>query len=289
MHHADRGELVLGLQHHEVALAGRRVDAQPLAEAAERVHQRRRRRDRVPGTDGCAGVDAAEPGGGVAVDQHVAGSLVEAADPKRQRAGQVRLGVAVAQVDGLHVGVDELGLLRILLGDERADHLEVDVQERREHAGVADVLHQDAVPDAVEVLVAEPGERHAEHRDVVPLEQRVARPGRVVEQEAAGRDLLDVLGVGLDVHREHQVDATGAREVAVGGDADLVPGRQALDVRREVVLADHRHAAAEDRLHDERVGARRARAVDVGELDDEVVQALLRVLGCWHGASSSLA
>ena len=67
-----------------------------------------------------------------------------------------------------------------------------------------------------------------------------------------------------------------ARDVAVLGDADLVPGGQALDVRREVVLAHDRDAHAEDGLHEQGVGAGRAGAVDVRELDREVVYSV------WH-------
>ena len=38
--------------------------------------------------------------------------------------------------------------------------------------------------------------------------QTVARPSRVVDQRAAGRDLLQVARVGLRVHRDHDVDGT---------------------------------------------------------------------------------
>ena len=48
-HHADRRQLVLGLQDAEVALAGLGILAVLLAERLERVHHRGGRRDRVPG------------------------------------------------------------------------------------------------------------------------------------------------------------------------------------------------------------------------------------------------
>ena len=121
--------------------------------------------------------------------------------------------------------------------------------------------------------VADRGQRHAEHGDVVAELRRRQRPRRIVEQVAARLDLGDVLVPGLRVHRHHQVDAAAAAEMAGLGDAHLVPGRQALDVRREDVARGDRHAHAQDRAGEQPVGARRAGAVDVGELDDEVVDA----------------
>src|SRR6185503_16154658 len=116
-----------------------------------------------------------------------------------------------------------------------------------------------------------------------------AGPRRVVDQVAAGADFLDVFRVRLGVHRDHDVDPAGAGDITVARHADLVPGRQALNVRREVVLPDHRNAHPEDGLHQQRVRARRAGAVYIRELDDEVVQAVLRVCCVEHGGVSSLA
>jgi hypothetical protein len=142
-----------------------------------------------------------------------------------------------------------------------------------ERTRVADVLHQDARAHALEVLVAEPRQRNAEHVDVFAAQQRRPRPGGVEDQVAAGRHVAQVARIGLGIHRDHDVDLAGAGDVAVLRDADLVPGRQALDVRREVVLAHHRDAAAEQRFHQQRVGARRTRPVDGGDLDDEIIDA----------------
>jgi hypothetical protein len=97
------------------------------------------------------------------------------------------------------------------------------------------------------------------------------RLGVVVEEVAAGVDLLHVGVPGLRVHRHHHVDAAAAAEVALLRHAHLVPGGQALDVRREDVARADRDAHAQEGLGEELVGRRRARAVDVGELDDEVV------------------
>ena len=54
-------------------------------------------------------------------------------------------------------------------------------------------------------------------------------------------------------------------------DPHLEPGRQALDVRGKDVARAHRDSHAQDRLGEQRIGARRARPVDVGEFDDEIV------------------
>src|SRR3546814_13836506 len=62
----------------------------------------------------------------------------------------------------------------------------------------------------------------------------------------------------------------------------FVPGRQALDVGREDVARADRHAHAQDGLGEQLVGRRRARTVDVGELDDEVVGGRDLDVGCGH-------
>ena len=68
-HHADGGQLVLGLQDAVVLLAGLGILAVLLAELLEGVHHRGGRGDGVPGGHGGARVQAAQGGGGVAVDQ----------------------------------------------------------------------------------------------------------------------------------------------------------------------------------------------------------------------------
>ena len=124
-------------------------------------------------------------------------------------------------------------------------------------------------------LVGDLGQRHADDHDVVAEPRRRHRLGVVVEQVAARHDGCDVLRPGLRVHRHHQVHATAARTQIAGlGHAHLVPGRQTLDVARKNVARGDRHAHAQDRLREQRVGAGRPRSVDVGELDDEVVDAL---------------
>ena len=287
-HHADRGQFVLGLDHDVVLAAAVRVDTHFVAEHLVGIHQRRRRRDRVPGADRGAGIHAAQRRGGVAVDDDVARGGIHLLDPQRQRAGEVLARVVVAELDRLHVGVQQLGLLRVGLGQQRADDFQVEVAQRCEHTGVADVLHQDARAHARKVVVAKARQRHADHGDVVALEQCRARPGGVVDEVAAGSQLRQVARIGLGVERDHDVGVAGTGAVPVAGDPDLVPGRQPLDVRREIILPHHRYAAPEDGLHQEPVGTGRAGAVDGGDLDDEVVYAVLS-FGARHKAPPSAA
>ena len=80
---------------------------------------------------------------------------------------------------------------------------------------------------------------------------------------------------GLRVHRDHQVDAAAARaEMAGLGHPHLVPGRQALDVATGRCCAAPPARPCAGSTWRTAVGAGRARAVDIGELDDEVVDAL---------------
>ncbi len=97
------------------------------------------------------------------------------------------------------------------------------------------------------------------------------RPRAVVEEVAAGLDLGDVGVPGLRVHRDHHVHAAAPAAVALLADPRLVPGRQALDVAREDVARADRHAHAQQAAREQLVRRRRPGAVDVRELDDEVV------------------
>ena len=109
-------------------------------------------------------------------------------------------------------------------------------------------------------------------------------------QLGAGLDLGQVPVPGLGVHGHHHVHPAAPALVAGLGDADLVPGGQALDVRREDVARADRHAHAQDRLGEQLVGRRGAGAVDVGELDDEIVDRFQRRVrlrrGCGRHAAS---
>ena len=178
-------------------------------------------------------------------------------------------GVVAPQRHRLHVGGNQLLLALELVGDCGFEDLEIDVEQRRQRADIDHVLEQLPLPGVAPLGSAHLGDRHAQHGDVVARPD--ARQRRIVEQPAAGHDLGDILPIGLRVHRHHQVDAVAAGQIAQLRHPDLVPGRQALDVGGEDVLRADRDAHAEQRLGENAVGARRARAVDGGELHHKVV------------------
>ena len=270
--HADRRQLVLGLEDAVALLARRLVGAKALALRLERVEDARGRRDRVPRGDRRARVQAPERGRRVAVDEDRVLRHVHAREADRQRALEVLDGVVVPELDGLLVRLHQRGLLRELLGEHPADDVHVDPEQRRERPGVGDVLHERPLARSREGVVAELRVRHPEERHVAAEERVGQGPRRVVEHVAARLHLLHVARVRLRVHRDHQIVLARPRGVAVLVDADLVPGRQPLDVRREQVLPRDGDPHAEDRLHEEAVGAGRARPVHVGELDGEIVR-----------------
>ena len=176
----------------------------------------------------------------------------------------------------VQIGLDQRVPAAELLADQLLDRGHIHVQQRRQHAEIDDVLEQLPLPRVGVVAVADRRQRRADDVDVVAEFRWRQRLRRIVEQIAAGLDLGDVLVPGLRVHRDHHVDAAAPAEMAALADPHLVPGRQTLDVRREDVARARRNAHPQDRLGEQRVGARRARPVDVGEFDDEVVDALDR-------------
>ena len=204
---------------------------------------------------------------------------------KPDRAFQVGQRIVAAEMQRVHVRGQELFLALVLLGDEPLDDLRIDVEQRRERAEIDDVLEQLPLARIGIGRVGDGGERHADDGDVVAEFRLRHRLGGIVEQITAGLDGRHVLVPGLRVHRHHHVGAAAGAEMAGFGDAHLVPGRQALDVRGKNVARRHRHAHAQDGAGEQLVGAGRTRAVDVGETDDEVVYAADWVR-CWHACSA---
>ncbi len=94
---------------------------------------------------------------------------------------------------------------------------------------------------------------------------------RIVEQPSAGHDLGEILVVGLGVHGNHEVDAVAAGEIALLAHADLIPGRQALDVRWEDVFRTDGDTHAEYGLREHGVRACRSGAVHGRKFADEIV------------------
>ena len=85
-HHADRGELVLGLDDGVFRLLGVRIDAQLGAMAREGFGERGGRRDRIPGADGGAAIDGAERRRRIALDEDAVADLVGALQLQADRA-----------------------------------------------------------------------------------------------------------------------------------------------------------------------------------------------------------
>ena len=267
---ADGRQLVLRLHDAEQPppVLG---DAQALGVALVGLGQRGRRRDRIPRAHGRAGVEGAEAGGVVAGHEDLALGAFRVAQADRQRAIEVLERVVAAQRDGLHVGRHQLLLALELVGDRALEDVQVHVEQGGERAHVDHVLEQLALARVLPLGGAHLGDRQAEDGDVLARPQ--ARQRRIVEQPAARHDLGQVLLEGLRVHGDHQVDAVAPGEIAGLRHPHLVPGRQALDVGGKDVLRADGNAHAEQRLGENAVGARRARAVDGGELHHEVVDA----------------
>ena len=130
------------------------------------------------------------------------------------------------------------------------------------------------------------------HVDVVAELRRRQRPGAVVEQVAAGLDLGHVLrprSAGSSPPSGRRRRAGRASPSRVTRTSYQV-GRPWMLRGEDVARAD-RHAHAQDGLGEQLVGRGRARAVDVGELDDEIVDGFDAAScrpprGCFVGAAS---
>ena len=116
--HADGGELVFGLDNAKFlrpVSGSTRMRSQKLLKAS------------ISEVEGVIGYQAPtvapaymqpSAGGGVAVDDDVAARGVHLLDAQRQRAAEVLLRVVVAELDRLHVAVDQLRLLGVGFGEQ---------------------------------------------------------------------------------------------------------------------------------------------------------------------------
>ena len=269
--HADGGQLVLRLDHREVLDPRLGVHPQPLAVAREGVDEGGRRGDGVPGSHRRPRVDAAEGGRGVAVDEDPVAGRLAPAHPDPERAVEVLAHPGAPELQGLHVGGDEAVLAAELVGDEPGHRLEVHVEEGGEGADVDDVLEELPLARILVVREADLGEGNADPVDVGAVSSLIEGLGGVVEEIPSGEEGVDVLAEGRGVHRDHDVDPAAPPEAPRLAHPHLVPGGEPLDVRGKDVAGADRDPHPEHRLREQVVRARRARAVDVGELDDEVV------------------
>ena len=190
---ADRGDLVLALDDGVFLLLVVGVGAQLGAVAGEGIGERGRRRERIPRAHRGAGIDGAERRRRIAVDVDTVADLVGPAHLEAARVLHVHGHPVAAEVKGMHVGADQLFLALELLAEQLHDHRGVDVEQRGERAEIDDVLEQLALARIAVFAVADRGQRHPEHGDVVAEFRRRHRLGRVVEQISAGADAGDVL------------------------------------------------------------------------------------------------
>ena len=276
-HRADGRDLVFGLDDREFVLLGLRIDAQFAAMLHEGFGERGRWRDGIPGRHRRPAINTAERRGIIAIDEDAISHRVRTRHAKAANAGEVLLGVGMAHAHGLDIGIQKLLLGAILFRDQLLDHGKVDIENRRQRADIDDVLEQLPLPRVVVGAVADFRQRHAD--DVhVGTEFRFRQGlGGIVEQVTAGIDGGDVLVPGLRIHRDHQIAAAAPADPALGRNAHLEPGGQALDVRRKDVARRDGHAHAQDGTREQFVGRRRARTVHVGEFDDEIVGGLDRL------------
>ena len=139
--HADGGEFVFCLHDGEGRFAIR-PDAVLLHVINQRLHQRRRRRNRIPRHDRHARKHGAHRGGGVAIDDDHAGGLVHALDRKWVGLGQGRRGIVVTGLSGIPIEIGGFHLLRELLPQRLLDFSHVKVKQLRHHTDVNHVLDQ---------------------------------------------------------------------------------------------------------------------------------------------------
>ncbi len=141
-HHADRGQFVFGLDYGVACHAVVGVGAVLAAIAAESLDDRGGWRDRIPAGDRGAAIHGAQAAGIVAVDENLVADAIGTLDAQADRAGKVRPGAFVAQLQGIDVGVDQLVLAAELVGNQLFDDAEVHVEQRGQRTDVHDVLEQ---------------------------------------------------------------------------------------------------------------------------------------------------
>ena len=175
---------------------------------------------------------------------------------ERQRTVAVLRGVVVSESDGGVVGVEQLLLLREFFRQHAGNHLHVDAEQCGQRAGVHDVPQQGAITVADKVLDTELTERNAEDRDPFAHQRRIEWPRRVVHEVSTRAHQRDVACIGGGIERDDEVQRRRSCRVPVLADTDFVERRQALNIRREDVLARHRYTHPEDGLHQQAVGTR---------------------------------
>ena len=252
-----------------VAFCGLRVDPVLLHVVDHLLDQRTRRSDRIPGDDRASPEHGPQAGGGVAVDNDFALSLVHPLDAKRVGLHEIRARVVDAGLHRLDIGLGGLDLRLELLSNRLLHFHHIDSQQFCHDPYINHVGQQFSQLDVGDHLAGQLCEGNAIVADVAA---HALQAQRLFCQEGPTR--LHGHGIfarRLGVHRDHEVNFSLARDVPVFIGADGEPGRQTRNIRREEILAAHRHAHLKDGTHQDIVGGLASGSVDSGDLNAEII------------------
>ena len=174
-------------------------------------------------------------------------------------------------LQSMNIGGDEFFFALELLADQIFQDRKINIEKRGQRPHVNDVLEQLPLTRVGVFAQTHLRQWNAKIMNVAAHVTQVEGFGGVIEHVATGLHLADVFRKALRVHADHHVDAAAAAQIAVLADAHFVPGGQSLNIRGENVSWAHRDTHAENRLGKHAIGTGGAGAIDVGELDDEVV------------------
>ncbi len=268
-HHAQRRDFIFSLHYRERRLAGFLVDAIFPHVTDQRLAQRGRRRNRIPGHHRDAGHHAADRSGRVAFDQDFTHRRVHLFDPERILLGKIRFRVLPAGLERGGVQHHGLGLFAELPAERLLHERHVDAKQPRHDAvvnHVADETTQFGVGTHGRYNLVEGHGIEGEVRA-----QRVQLQRFVVDHRGAGIQRQHVFLGRLRIHRDEEIHFLLAANVSALAGSNRVPGGQAGDVRREHVLPGYRHAHQKDGPEQDEVGGLASRSVDGGDLDAEIV------------------
>ena len=164
--HADGGDFVLRLDDGEFVLFAVGVDTEFAAIFGEGLGQRGRRRNRIPGGDGGAAVNAAKSGGIVAVDEDAIAYRIGLLHLQGTDFGQILARKIIAQKQRLMIGRYQFFLVLELLADQLLSYVHIHVQQGAKRADINDVLEQLTLARIAIGAVGNFGQRHTDDVDV---------------------------------------------------------------------------------------------------------------------------
>ncbi len=186
-------------------------------------------------------------------------------------------GVVVTDLKGQQIRLRQFRLFRELAGNRGGQDREIDIEEKGERSDIDDVFQELAQARVGEGGVAQFGQRDADDDNIFTAAGLRQVFGRIKEKIAAGQDLVVILHQGLAVDGHGEIRAAASSDITLVVDPDLIPGRQALDIRGKDIFRTDRYPHAVDGQGKEVVGAGRTGAVDIGKADDEIVDAFYPV------------